>query len=80
VTVHDKAGDPVDNTGKRYPERRDVDIRVASLTKTSGGLRLVVQTAAPSVPTDLYSLFYNSLDGTTAASSRCTFSRTGRHT
>ncbi len=58
VTVADKGGDPEDGNSKRYPTRRELDLRRVVVERTADGLRIAWETAAPAKPPQIYVFSY----------------------
>lgn len=54
VVVRDRAGDPEDGNYKRYPARRDLDLRRMIIERRGKNLRIVWETAAPATRSIIY--------------------------
>jgi len=58
ITIRDRAGDTEDGNYKRYPTRGELDLRSVQVTRRSGGLEIIFQTAKPSRTNQIFSFFY----------------------
>jgi len=61
--IRDPAGDPGDGNGGVYPDRAELDIRSARLTRTNGDLMLRVRFEGKPGPNSIYVLSYFDADG-----------------
>jgi hypothetical protein len=58
VIVRDRAGDPEDGNYKRYPARRDLDLRRVVVERTGKNVRVTWETAAPATRSIIYTFNY----------------------
>jgi hypothetical protein len=67
VVVRDRAGDPEDGNHKRYPARRDLDLRRVVVERDRMNLRLGWETAASAVRSVIYTFNYVDAAGRSGA-------------
>lgn len=67
VVVRDRAGDPEDGNYKRYPTRRDLDLRRVIVERTGRNVRVGWETAAPATRSITYSFNYFNSAGRSGA-------------
>lgn len=67
VIVRDRAGDPEDGNSKRYPTRRDLDLRRVIVERTGRNVRVGWETAGPATRSIIYSFNYFNSAGRSGA-------------